>query len=81
MSVRLSRTPAVMQCDCGDVRDCSEMHLVIERRAGQLMAMVKCVDCTMTDGYDLDDTMTMRQMFHRVAMYGVPTERIGIGAG
>ena len=45
------------------------------------MAMVKCVDCTMTDGYDLDDTMTMRQMFHRVAMYGVPTERIGIGAG
>jgi len=62
-----------MQCDCGDVRDCSEMHFVAERRAGRWMAMIKCVDCILADGYDLDETMTMRRLFHRVAMFGVPS--------
>lgn len=68
---KLNRTPRVMQCSCGDVRDCSDMYAVFERRLGQMFAIIKCVDCTVTDGHDMNEAISMYEVFHRVAMYGI----------
>ena len=61
-------TADVMECACGDLRELSQMYLRCTGGGDQVMHFeVACIDCTITEGHDTDQMLTLAELLDAAA--------------
>ena len=61
-------TAYVMECACGDQRELSQMYLRCTGGGDHVMHFeVACIDCTITDGHDTDQMLTLAELLEAAA--------------